>query len=98
LHLGSADDFRFRPLVRCVLSLNAIHNLPRARAIVAMREIERLSAGKAFVQVDSISRLARRKCSKSSVLTAEFHDYPDGWLKLFGEAGYTGDYDWTIIA
>jgi hypothetical protein len=31
------------------------------------------------------------------VLTAEFHDYPEGWLKLFKEAGYTGNYAWTII-
>ena len=31
------------------------------------------------------------------VLTAKFHDYPDGWIKLFREAGYTGDYYWTII-
>jgi hypothetical protein len=31
------------------------------------------------------------------VLTARFHDYPDGWRKMFSEAGYTGDYYWTII-
>jgi len=30
-------------------------------------------------------------------LTARFHDYPDGWVRLFNEAGYTGDYYWTII-
>jgi hypothetical protein len=33
----------------------------------------------------------------SWVLTAKFHDYPDGWLKVFAEAGYTGDYYWTIL-
>ena len=31
------------------------------------------------------------------VLTAKFHDYPDGWLKLFREAGYSGDWYWTIL-
>jgi hypothetical protein len=31
------------------------------------------------------------------VLTAEFHDYPDAWIKLFKEAGYGGDWSWTII-
>jgi hypothetical protein len=31
------------------------------------------------------------------VLTAEFHDYPDEWKRLFAEAGYSGDYYWTII-
>jgi hypothetical protein len=30
-------------------------------------------------------------------LTAEFYDYPQGWIELFREAGYTGDYYWTII-
>jgi CPA1 family monovalent cation:H+ antiporter len=31
------------------------------------------------------------------VLTAKFHDYPEGWIALFREAQYTGDYYWTII-
>jgi hypothetical protein len=31
------------------------------------------------------------------VLTAYFYDYPEGWKKLFEEAGYTGDYYWTLI-
>jgi hypothetical protein len=31
------------------------------------------------------------------VLTAEYHDYPDEWIKLFTEAGYTGDWNWTIV-
>ena len=40
---------------------------------------------------------AQKEMFESWVLTAEFHDYPDGWLKVFADAGYTGDYDWTII-
>jgi ubiquinone/menaquinone biosynthesis C-methylase UbiE len=98
LQLGSADDLPFPDRAfACVLSLNTIHNLPRARAVTAMREIERLSAGRAFVQVDSYLSLAQKEIFESWVLTAEFHDFPDGWLRLFDEAGYTGDYDWTII-
>jgi ubiquinone/menaquinone biosynthesis C-methylase UbiE len=98
LQFGSADDLPFPDhAFACVLSLNTIHNLPRARAVTAMREIERLSAGRAFVQVDSYLSLAQKEIFESWVLTAEFHDFPDGWLTLFGEAGYTGDYDWTII-
>ena len=31
------------------------------------------------------------------VLTAEFHDYPRGWLQLFADAGYTGWYAWTVM-
>ena len=81
----------------CVLSLNTIHNFPRPRAVIAMREVQRLSNGRAFVQVDSYLTREQKEVFESWVLTAEFHDYPEGWLKVFAEAGYTGDYDWTII-
>jgi ubiquinone/menaquinone biosynthesis C-methylase UbiE len=98
LHLGSADELPFpERSFDAVLSINTIHNLPRSRALTAMREIERLSGGRAFVQVDSYLSAAQKAMFESWVLTAEFHDYPDGWLKLFAEAGYSGDYDWTIV-
>ncbi|HXZ67320.1 MAG TPA: methyltransferase domain-containing protein [Alphaproteobacteria bacterium] len=98
LHLGSAEQLPFPDgSFDCVLSLNTIHNFPRQKAIVAMREIQRLSNGRAFVQVDSYFTPEQKEIFESWVLTAEFHDYPDGWLKVFADAGYTGDYDWTII-
>jgi ubiquinone/menaquinone biosynthesis C-methylase UbiE len=98
LHLGTAEKLPFPDgSFDCVLSLNTIHNFPRARAITAMKEIERLSAGRAFVQVDSYHTPEQKEIFESWVLTAEFHDYPEGWVKLFDEAGYTGDYYWTII-
>lgn len=98
LHLGTADKMPFPDdSFDCVLSLNTIHNFPRPRALLAMREVQRLSRGRAFVQVDSYLTSAQKELFESWVLTAEFHDYPHGWLKLFAEAGYTGDYDWTII-
>ena len=98
LHLGSADSLPFPDAsFDCVISLNTVHNLARSRAVTAMQEIQRLSGGRAFVQVDSYLTSAQKEVFESWVLTAEFHDYPDGWLKLFAEAGYTGDYNWTII-
>ena len=98
LHLGTADELPFPDdSFDCVLSLNTIHNLPRPRAVTAMREIERLSGGRAFVQVDSYRTPEQKEIFESWVLTAEFHDYPEGWIELFGEAGYTGDWYWTII-
>lgn len=98
LHLGSGDRLPFPDgSFACVLSLNTIHNFPRGRAVVAMREIQRLSGGRAFVQVDSYRTPEQKAIFESWVLTAEFHDYPDGWVALFREAGYTGDYYWTII-
>lgn len=98
LHLGSADNLPFPDGgFDCVLSLDTVHNLPRQRAATALREIQRLSGGRAFVRVDSYRTPEQKAVFESWVLTAEFHDYPDGWIELFGEAGYTGDYCWTII-
>ena len=98
LHLGSAESLPFPDgSFDCVLSINTVHNLPRPRAIAALREFQRLSGGCAFVQVDSYLTPEQKKMFESWVLTAEYHDYPRGWLKLFNEAGYTGDHYWTIV-
>jgi ubiquinone/menaquinone biosynthesis C-methylase UbiE len=98
LHLGSAESLPFPDRsFDCVLSINTVHNLHRPRAVVAMREIQRLSGGRAFVQVDSYRTPEQKEIALSWILTAEFHDYPEGWLKLYAEAGYTGDYYWTIL-
>ena len=80
-----------------VISLNTIHNLPRERAIMALREIERVSRSNCFVQVDSYLTQEQKDLFEKWVLTAEYHDFPDGWLETFELAGYCGDYDWTII-
>ncbi len=98
LHLGTAEKLPFPDKsFQCVLSLNAVHNFPRPRAIKVMQEIQRISGGRAFVQVDSYYTPEQKDIFESWVLTAEFHDYPAGWIKLFQEAGYTGDWYWTII-
>jgi len=98
LHLGTAEKLPFPDnSFDCVLCLNTVHNFPRPRAIKVMQEIQRVSGGKAFVQVDSYHTSEQKEIFESWVLTAEFHDYPDEWKKLFAEAGYTGDYNWTII-
>ena len=99
IHLGSADKLPFPDgSFDAVISLDCIHNLPRERAKIALQEIQRLSGGKAFVRVDSYRTPEQKAIFESWVLTAEFHDYTEGWLKLFDEAGYTGDYYWTIIS
>jgi ubiquinone/menaquinone biosynthesis C-methylase UbiE len=98
LHLGTAETLPFPGTsFQCVLSLNTVHNLPRPRAIKVMQEIQRISGGRAFVQVDGYHTPAQKEIFESWVLTAEFHDYPDGWVKLFQQAGYTGDWYLTII-
>jgi SAM-dependent methyltransferase len=98
LHIGSADNMPFPDnSFQAVLSLNTVHNLPRDRCIKAVAEIERLSPGKSFIQVDSYHTPEQKEIFESWVLTAEFYGYPDEWLDLFKEAGYTGDHNWTII-
>jgi ubiquinone/menaquinone biosynthesis C-methylase UbiE len=98
LHLGSADKLPFPDKsFNAVLAINTIHNLERADAICAVGEMERLAPGRGFIQVDSYRTPEQREVFLEWVLTAKFHDYPDGWLKLFSEARYTGEYFWTII-
>ena len=98
LHLGSAEDLPFPDgSFAAVLAINSLHNLPRTRLIKALQEMQRLAPGRGFVQVDSYRTPEQKAIFESWVLTAEHHDYPDGWTGLFEEAGYAGDYYWTII-
>lgn len=99
LHLGTAKDLPFPDnSFDCVISLNTLHNFKRHDVIKAVSEIERVSKGsKSFIQVDSYNTPQEKELFESWVLTAEYHDYPEEWLKLFQEAGYTGDYYWTIL-
>lgn len=98
LHFGSADILCFPDKsFDCVLSINTIHNLPRAGVVKALREIQRISRGNSYIQVDSYKTPEQKKVFENWVLTAEFHDYPEGWMKVFKEAGYEGNFAWTII-
>lgn len=98
LHLGNATKLPFPDdSFECVISINTIHNLRREDVLVALKEIQRVSKGnKSFVQVDSYYTPEEKEIFESWVLTAEFHDYPEGWGQLFQEAGYKGDYYWTL--
>ena len=81
-----------------VLSINTIHNLERPGVVRALQEIMRVARGaRAFVQVDSYHTPEQRALFLDWVLTAQFHDYPQGWLQVFEEAGYTGDWAWTLV-
>jgi ubiquinone/menaquinone biosynthesis C-methylase UbiE len=98
LHLGSGDKLPFPDnSFSAVISINTIHNFERHDATRAVREVERLAPGRGFIQVDAYRTPAQRELFLSWVLTAKYHDYPDGWIKLFKEAGYTGDWYWTIL-
>ena len=98
LHLGNAMDLPFPDnSFKAVISLNTVHNFDRDKCIIALKEIQRVSGGRAYVQVDSYRTPEERQLFLDWVLTAHYHEYPDGWIKTFNEAGYTGDYNWTIV-
>ena len=97
LHLGSADFLPFPDnSFDAVISINVIHNLDGKKLLTALQEIERLAPGKGFIQVDSYYTPEQKEKFEAWVLTAKFHDYPEGWFKVFNQAGYSGDYFWTI--
>ncbi len=98
LHLGNAKHLPFPDKsFDVVLAINTLHNLEREALIVALREMGRVARRGTFVQVDSYRTPEEREIFLDWVLTAHTHDYPDGWRRLFQEAGYTGDYYWTFI-
>jgi hypothetical protein len=82
---------------RAAISINTIHNLERALCVQAVKEMQRVAPGGGYIQVDSYRTPDERDVFLDWVLTAKTHDYPAGWKTLFDEAGYTGDYYWTLI-
>ena len=99
LILGDASELPFPDgKFACALSIDVIHNLERPETLQALNELQRVSNGRAFFRVDSYRSEEEREAFLRCVLTAKFHDNPDGWRRLFDEAGYMGDYYWTIIS
>lgn len=79
-----------------VLGINVLHNLDRSRCVEALQEIERVGRGRSYVQVDSWLNEEQRTNLEQWVLTALTYHDPDGWRTLFDEAGYRGEYYWTL--
>jgi SAM-dependent methyltransferase len=99
LHLGNCIKLPFPDgSFDVVVSINTLHNLERPQVIDALREIMRIARrGRAYVQVDSYRSEREKDLFLDWVLTAQTHDFPEGWRNLFQEAGYNGDYYWTIV-
>jgi SAM-dependent methyltransferase len=95
--VGTADALPFRDgAFDLVVSINTIHNLEPDRCRAALHEIERVSRRFKYVQVDSYRTDEERRKFERWQLTALTHFDPEGWYRLFREAGYSGDYFWTI--
>jgi len=79
-----------------VISINTVHNLDRDACVRALREIERVARRHRYVQVDSWLNEPQREKFERWQLTALTYSDPAGWRGLFAEAGYHGDYYWTV--
>lgn len=100
LHLGTAESLLFPDKsFDAVLSINTIHNLERDGCVRALREITRVCrrSTNCFVQVDAYRTEEEKLLFESWCLTAVTYLTTDEWCRLFSEAGFDGDYYWTIL-
>jgi SAM-dependent methyltransferase len=98
VHLGNAKSLPFPDdSFMAVLSINTIHNLDNDACLTALREMERVAPGKGYVQVDAYRNDAEEKVFLDWVLTAKTYGGPAFWRELIKQAGYSGDYFWTIL-
>jgi ubiquinone/menaquinone biosynthesis C-methylase UbiE len=97
LRVGQAADLPYEDnSFRAAISINTIHNLERDPCVQAVREMQRVAPAGGYIQVDSYRTPAEKEMFLQWVLTAKTYYDPAGWQALFAEAGYTGDYYWTI--
>ncbi len=80
-----------------VLCINTLHNLSKKNCEKGIIEILRVGKKKFYLQVDSYYNSKQKKLFLDWVLTAQYHDYPNEWRKLFKKTGYNYDYNWTIL-
>lgn len=88
------DDF-----FDAAVAINTIHNLDADGCKQAVRELMRVTRHKTkiFIQVDAYSTPEEKELFEIWMLTAKTYLQPHEWETLFKEAGYAGDYFWTII-
>ena len=97
LVVGSADALPYGDgTFDLVISINAVHNLGLVGCVRAIGEMERVGRRFKYLQVDSYRNEEEREKFERWQLTALTHFDPEGWRKVFREAGYAGDYSWTI--
>jgi SAM-dependent methyltransferase len=95
---GNAEKLPFADgFFQAVTCINVIHNLEYEACVQAIKEIERLSAGKSYIQMDAYRNEIERALFLNWVLTAITFGTPEFWRKMLQEAGYSGDYYWTIL-
>ncbi len=97
LHVGSCDRLPFPDdSFDAAISINTVHNLDHEGCVRALQEMKRVSPRNNYVQIDSYRTPQEKQNMEDWVLTALTTYDPEGWRALFAEAGYDGDYYWTI--
>lgn len=97
LEVGTAESLPYEDSsFDLVISLDTIHNLDRRGCERALREIMRVTKKDAFIRVDAWRTDEERERFMKWNLTALTYMSVDDWKGFFKEAGYTGDYYWTI--
>ena len=79
-----------------VVSLTTVYNLPVYELKSALKEIERVGKGK-YITVESYRNEAELFNLQCWALTCETFLNPQGWVWLFNECGYTGDYEFIYF-
>ena len=98
IHVGNATSLPFaEDSFQAVLSINTVHNLDHANCVRAVREMERVAPGNGYIQVDAYRNEEEERMFLDWVLTARTYGTPEFWVDLLREAGYVGDYYWTIL-
>lgn len=98
IHVGNATRLPFpENSFQAVLSINTVHNLDRANCVLAVQEMERVAPGHGYIQVDAYRNKEEEQMFLDWVLTARTYGTPGFWVDLLREAGYGGDYYWTIL-
>ncbi len=82
-----------------VFSSDTIHNLPIDKCKKSIQEIIRVCKpdGHMFIQVDAYRTEEEKKNLDAWNLTALTYMSVNEWLEFFKQAGYDGDYFWTIM-
>lgn len=79
-----------------VLSLGTLHNLPIFHLKTALQEMQRVGKEK-FVMVEGYRNNQELFNLECWALTCESFFRPDEWIWLFGEFGYSGDYEFIYF-
>jgi SAM-dependent methyltransferase len=97
LVVGSADALPYPDgTFDLVISINTVHNLELPRCVQAIAEMERVGRRFKYLQVDSYRNDEEHEKFERWQLTALTHFDPDGWRTILRQAGYAGEYSWTI--